>query len=832
MLRFFKGYKDRKADESQKASVESDSKRNEYSFHRSIIRSVSSFFWRYPEEEDSVSRSVQQRGNTSSEVEGKSSTSRQRLRWRSHGGSQSEGCAGDRTASEGDNSSDHCYSLPRSRNCVSEEDFVIRRASSSSRLPSAPIGLRGLDDTPIRGSRHFRRGSTDVPFAESRLDSPVSDGIRILQAQENDFRVQHMLEDGLPSSVSRGPGAVPWSRLHMESSRPSKINHTSTLGEDAIPHHVDSPDESADGGKKTERLSRWRSRERRFFSLRRSISSLKRSLSTPKAGDKGGDTGEYHFGRVRPLIARYGSLSDKDEDSSSSVSDNDKSPSRLRRALALDLPSIYAMILPDSIAARDDAGARRKMSEPLASCKERVVVLTAGTTVEASAAAPVKWDPETVRKMEATFSVLPLLKDVPLNSRAEVFQRKLIACQTVVDFGAKKVMQRAIELKRQTLLEIIEYISTTRNCMNERLLQDVIDMVEANVFRSLSPRDKKPVVCYDAEEDEPALEKSWPHLQIVYDVFLRVIVSNEVTSKMVKNVIDKPFVLKLLSVISSEDQRERDYLKTILHRIYGKIMPLRNFIRKAMDNVFTNFIYETGNPHGITELLEILGSIINGFAVPLKDEHKLYLEKSLTPLHKPKSVRVYHAALSYCMIQYINKDRSLAGMILRSILKFWPTSSALTEILFLNELEEVLSLTELTELNEIVRLIAKRLSQCVSSVHFQVAERALYVWNNSRVARQLNINKEIVYPYVVPAIKANLAGHWNETVRVLTSNVAKMMAEHDYDLYNNCESIIGSSRAFHAVTLTPQNSWDAVAPGVCYMQDLVEPVELPPEIIN
>lgn len=39
-------------------------------------------------------------------------------------------------------------------------------------------------------------------------------------------------------------------------------------------------------------------------------------------------------------------------------------------------------------------------------------------------------------------------------------------------------------------------------------------------------------------------------------------------------------------------------------------------------------------------------------------------------------------------------------------------------------------------------------------------------------------------------------------------------------------------RAFHAVTLTPQNSWDAVAPGVCYMQDLVEPVELPPEFIN
>ena len=35
------------------------------------------------------------------------------------------------------------------------------------------------------------------------------------------------------------------------------------------------------------------------------------------------------------------------------------------------------------------------------------------------------------------------------------------------------------------------------------------------------------------------------------------------------------FVLKLLDLFDSEDPRERDYLKTILHRIYGKIMALR-----------------------------------------------------------------------------------------------------------------------------------------------------------------------------------------------------------------------------------------------------------------
>lgn len=63
-------------------------------------------------------------------------------------------------------------------------------------------------------------------------------------------------------------------------------------------------------------------------------------------------------------------------------------------------------------------------------------------------------------------------------------------------------------------------------------------------------------------------------------------------------------------------------------------MALRAFIRKAMQNLFYKIIYESEYHNGIEELLEIFGSIVNGFALPLKEEHKQFLEKSLIPLHK------------------------------------------------------------------------------------------------------------------------------------------------------------------------------------------------------
>lgn len=117
--------------------------------------------------------------------------------------------------------------------------------------------------------------------------------------------------------------------------------------------------------------------------------------------------------------------------------------------------------------------------------------------------------------------------------------------------------------------------------------------------------------------------------------------------------------LQLLELFDSEDPRERDFLKTTLHRIYGKFLNLRSYIRRSINNVFFQFIYETERFNGIAELLEILGSIINGFALPLKEEHKLFLTRVLIPLHKVKSLSMYHPQLAYCIVQFLEKDAAL-----------------------------------------------------------------------------------------------------------------------------------------------------------------------------
>jgi len=55
----------------------------------------------------------------------------------------------------------------------------------------------------------------------------------------------------------------------------------------------------------------------------------------------------------------------------------------------------------------------------------------------------------------------------------------------------------------------------------------------------------------------------------------------------------------------------------------------------------------------------IVSSIINGFALPLKEEHRTFLSKVLLPLHKARSLTLYHPQLAYCVVQFLEKDPAL-----------------------------------------------------------------------------------------------------------------------------------------------------------------------------
>ncbi|KAJ3366084.1 Serine/threonine-protein phosphatase 2A 56 kDa regulatory subunit delta isoform [Allomyces arbusculus] len=384
------------------------------------------------------------------------------------------------------------------------------------------------------------------------------------------------------------------------------------------------------------------------------------------------------------------------------------------------------------------------------------------------------------------FEKLPNFREVLAHERTGLFVRKLQQCHIMFDFSDATSDLKGKEVKRVTLTELVDYITTNRGVITEEVYPAVFSMFACNLFRTIPPQVNPSGDAFDPEEDEPVLEAAWPHLQIVYEFFLRFIESPDFNPTFAKRYIDQHFVLQLLDLFDSEDPRERDFLKTTLHRVYGKFLNLRAFIRRSINHVFFHFVYENEKHNGIAELLEILGSIINGFAVPLKEEHKVFLSKVLIPLHKAKSLGLYHPQLAYCVVQFLEKDPSLTSEVVLGLLRFWPKMNSPKEVMFLNEIEEILDIIDPVEFQKVQVPLFTHIAKCVSSQHFQVAERALYYWNNEYIVNLISENVAVILPLMFSSLYRNSKSHWNRTIHGLVYNALKLFMEISPKLFDEC----------------------------------------------
>ncbi|GMH12439.1 hypothetical protein Nepgr_014280 [Nepenthes gracilis] len=420
-------------------------------------------------------------------------------------------------------------------------------------------------------------------------------------------------------------------------------------------------------------------------------------------------------------------------------------------------------------------GTSRGNSEGLVSSKSNVVKRTSSAVFPTSVVSGIE----------------PLLafKDVPASEKMNLFLSKLNLCCMTFDFSDPTKNASEKDMKRQTLIELVDFVASgPPTKIPEPAIFAMSTMCAINLFRVFPPNNGSNFGVGENDDDEPMFDPAWTHLQIVYDLLLKFIISSSLEAKVAKKYMDHSFILRLLDLFESEDPRERECLKTVVHRIYGKFMVHRPFIRKCMSNIFHRFVFETERHSGITELLEIFGSVISGFALPLKEEHKIFLWKSLIPLHKPKSLGVYFQQLSYCVTQFVEKEPKLASTVIKGLLKYWPITNSQKQLMFLGELEEILEATNMFEFQKVMVPLFWRVGCCINSYHFQVAERALFLWNNDQIFHLIGHNRQVILPIVFPSLEKNAQGHWNHSVLNSTLNVRKMFEEMDNVLFQACQA--------------------------------------------
>ena len=155
------------------------------------------------------------------------------------------------------------------------------------------------------------------------------------------------------------------------------------------------------------------------------------------------------------------------------------------------------------------------------------------------------------------------------------------ACSTIFDFNGDSYLKQK-QNKRLLLKQLIELFTKKDLLTVVTLVKEpgsevaglaiVYDMVCSNILRTpkvqVTSSGANVVESVDpvADEEQIMLEVSWPHLNLVYEVLLRLLI--HIPPRSMRQLISEKLIAHLFQLVKSPDPRERDYVKTILHRIY------------------------------------------------------------------------------------------------------------------------------------------------------------------------------------------------------------------------------------------------------------------------
>lgn len=313
----------------------------------------------------------------------------------------------------------------------------------------------------------------------------------------------------------------------------------------------------------------------------------------------------------------------------------------------------------------------------------------------------------------------------------------------------------------------------------------IIEMIAVNLFRPLPNKKVTEIDAMDGEnEGQQRTDKSWPTLEIVYEIFLNVIRHDAISESILKHFLTESFIQSWLDLFESTNDEERDFMKRIIHKLYQKVVKRRKHFRKMFNNQFLALIYERPSSKGANEILDIYSSVISGFAVPLRTEHIDFFKHFLTPLLKMQSWSDFYEELLRCILIFMNKDKTLAEPLLKTILDFWPYGNTTKELGFLITLYESMDfITEIDNIQTYIDPLFKRIASCLNSEHIQVIDRWMTFFEKDWLIDLIRANAREVYSIIVPPIERQINEHWHSALKSNFRDLKLILKEIEADTY-------------------------------------------------
>ena len=178
----------------------------------------------------------------------------------------------------------------------------------------------------------------------------------------------------------------------------------------------------------------------------------------------------------------------------------------------------------------------------------------------------------------------------------------------------------------------------------------------------------------------------------------------------------------------------------------------RKLMRQKLHEQLLCVIHEDYHFNGSAELLQIMITIIQGFTVPLKQEHIDFFRTILMPLYKVQNFHMLSGPLYECCIIFLRKDERLTLDMVDGLLRYWPRGHVSKENYFLPLLCDIMENCNRDLLKFRIDRIFSKLAECLLNDNTQIQDSALIYFKNFNFISLMNTYQNQTFTILAPAI--------------------------------------------------------------------------------
>lgn len=317
----------------------------------------------------------------------------------------------------------------------------------------------------------------------------------------------------------------------------------------------------------------------------------------------------------------------------------------------------------------------------------------------------------------------------------------------------------------KTVIEALDSLSLfagdteMKSRFTENDLSMIFEMLSLHIFHSFPDISKTYII---GESVSPYYMNNWDQLSRIYALLSLLL------PELLPFITDEIFE-KIIKLLSSPFNSEQEAVLSFIEKVCQKSEDHQSKVFQMMTRVVQLFIDGECLHFCLMPIFTFLTNYLEKLSLPLNRSYfEIFRSIFYQTIISPNVVDFYNSLLPLAQL-FQSKDSTTSVWCIRFLFRHWPITNSEKQIIFLHQLQFILSMLNTSFFPALSKALVSRLKQMIESVNFKVSMAAIKILKDEEFVKLICSSSSSSSNSPVDVLILSLEAaqyHWNNEVRI------------------------------------------------------------------